>query len=109
MIMECTYGDKSHVSPEEAFDELRLVTGRTLKRGGKVIIPAFAVGRTQELVFSFHQMMEGGDIPSVPVFVDSPLAVNASDIFRLHKECFDAETQQFIEERSTRKRWVSHA
>ena len=98
MIMECTYGDKSHASPEEAFDELRQVTGRTLKRGGKVIIPAFAVGRTQELVYSFHQMMESGDIPSVPVFVDSPLAVNASDIFRLHKECFDAETQQFIEE-----------
>jgi metallo-beta-lactamase family protein len=96
LVMECTYGDKVHPSPELAFEELRRVTMRTLKRGGKVIIPAFAVGRTQELVYAFHQMMDAHDIPEVPVIVDSPLAVNASDIFRLHKECFDAQTQQFI-------------
>jgi len=72
------------------------VVNRTVKRGGKVIIPAFAVGRTQDLVYDVHMLMESGQIPSVPVFVDSPLAVNASDIYRAHPECFDEETQKFI-------------
>jgi metallo-beta-lactamase family protein len=61
-----------------------------------VIIPAFAVGRTQELVYGLHQMMDSGDIPPIPVIVDSPLAVNASDVFRAHPECMDEETRQFV-------------
>ncbi len=96
MIMECTYGDKPHSDPQEAYDELRQVVSKTIGRGGKVIIPAFAVGRTQELVYSLHRMIDSSDIPRIPVFVDSPLAVNASDIFRAHPECFDAETREFI-------------
>jgi len=96
LLMECTYGDKSHDDPQLAFDELREVVGRTLRRGGKVIIPAFAVGRTQELVYDLHQMMDGGEIPRVPVFVDSPLAVDASQIFRQHPECFDEQTREFV-------------
>jgi metallo-beta-lactamase family protein len=96
LLMECTYGDKPHLDPQQAFDELREVVGRTIERGGKVIIPAFAVGRTQELVYCLHQMIDAGDIPRVPVFVDSPLAVNASDIFRAHPEVFDQETKDFI-------------
>jgi metallo-beta-lactamase family protein len=63
-----------------------------------VIIPAFAVGRTQELVFNLNEMMHSGDVPMVPVYVDSPLAVNASDVFRRHQECLDAETRQFVAE-----------
>jgi len=94
--MECTYGDKPHRDPQMAYDELREVVGRTLGRGGKVIIPAFAVGRTQELVYDLNRMMDGGEIPRAPVFVDSPLAVNASDIFRAHPECFDQETREFM-------------
>jgi metallo-beta-lactamase family protein len=96
MIMECTYGDKPHHSPERAYDELRQVVGETVRRGGKVIIPAFAVGRTQELVYDLHRMFEAGEVPRVPVFVDSPLAVKTSDIFRAHPECFDQETREFI-------------
>ena len=96
LLMECTYGDKPHSHPEEAFDELRRVVSRTVERGGKVIIPAFAVGRTQELVYSLHRLIKSGDIPRVPVVVDSPLAVNATDIFRAHPECFDEETRDFI-------------
>lgn len=96
LIMECTYGDKSHNDPRAAYQELRGVVGRTVERGGKIIIPAFAVGRTQELVFSLNQMIDAQEIPSLPVYVDSPLAVNASDIFRAHPECFDEETQAFI-------------
>ena len=96
LLMECTYGDKPHRDPEIAYEELRQVAGRTLERRGKVIIPAFAVGRTQEIVYALHQMIESRQIPSVPVFVDSPLAVNATDIFKKHPECFDKETQEFI-------------
>jgi metallo-beta-lactamase family protein len=61
-----------------------------------VIIPAFAVGRTQELVYDLHQMMDDGAIPRVPVIVDSPLAVDASQIFRQHPECFDEQTREFV-------------
>ena len=96
LMMECTYGDKPHRDPMMAFDELREVVVKTVARGGKVIIPSFAVGRTQELVYSLHQMIENGDVPRIPVFVDSPLAINASDIFRAHPECFDDETREFM-------------
>ncbi len=96
LLMECTYGDKTHHDPQLAFDELQAVVGKTVARGGKVIIPAFAVGRTQELVYNLHQMLDSGAIPKIPVFVDSPLAVNASDIFRAHPEVFDAETKEFM-------------
>jgi metallo-beta-lactamase family protein len=96
LVMECTYGDKPHSDPQEAYDELRQVVARTAKRGGKVIVPAFAVGRTQELVYDLHRMINSGEIPRLPVVVDSPLAVNATDIFRAHPECFDEETKEFI-------------
>jgi metallo-beta-lactamase family protein len=98
LLMECTYGDKPHDDPSVAFEELRTVVSETVQRGGKIIIPAFAVGRTQELVYCLHQMVENKDIPRVPVFVDSPLAVNASDIFRAHRYLFDDETKAFIAE-----------
>ena len=100
--MECTYGDKVHRDPELSFRELGEVTKRTLERGGKVIVPAFAVGRTQELVYYLHQMIDAGTLPDIPVIVDSPLAVNASDIYKAHPECFDEETLRFI--RSDRHR-----
>jgi len=96
LLMESTYGDKAHRDPQAAFDELKQVAIRTIARGGKIIIPAFAVGRTQELVYCLHQMMDSGDVPKIPVFVDSPLAINASDIFRAHPEVFDEETKAFM-------------
>lgn len=98
MIMECTYGDKSHHDPALAFDEFQKAVKRTIERGGKVIVPAFAVGRTQEIVYHLNQMMYEGDVPRVPVYVDSPLAVKASDIFKNHLECFDDETREFVRE-----------
>lgn len=96
LIMECTYGDKPHESPEIAKQDLLDKIKKTLARGGKVIIPSFAVGRTQELVYSIHRFMDAGDLPKVPVFVDSPLAVNVTDIFRKHPECFDEEALEMI-------------
>jgi len=97
LLMESTYGDKPHRDPQHAYEEFRDVVARTVERHGKVIVPAFAVGRTQELVFCLNQMMSKGEVPTVPVFVDSPLAVNASDIFRRHPEVFDRETKEFVE------------
>ncbi len=96
LLMECTYGDKPHNDPDRAFAEFTETVKRTIDRGGKVIVPAFAVGRTQELVYCLHQMVHRGLLRRVPVFVDSPLAVQASQIFINHPEYFDAETQKFI-------------
>lgn len=96
LLMESTYGDKPHRDPDAAFHEFRDVVARTIKRDGKVIIPCFAVGRTQELVYFLNQMIKDGSIRRIPVFVDSPLAVNATEIFEKHPECFDKETHDFI-------------
>ena len=81
LIMESTYGDKPHRDPEPAFVELRDIVKRTVERGGKLIIPAFAVGRTQELVYMLNRMMTANATLRVPVYVDSPLAVEASQAF----------------------------
>jgi metallo-beta-lactamase family protein len=102
LIMECTYGDKPHRDPEAAYEELRQVVSRTWQRGGKVIVPAFAVGRTQELVYSLNRMITAGELPRIPVYVDSPLAVNVSEIFSHHPEIFDQETRQFMEDNGRR-------
>jgi metallo-beta-lactamase family protein len=102
LIMECTYGDRNHEDPLVALDELRQVLSRTIERGGKVIIPAFAVGRTQEIVYDIHQMIERGDLPKISVYVDSPLAVEASHVFIDHPEFFDDETCNFIKTAESR-------
>jgi len=98
LMMECTYGDRRHDDINEAFEEFKEVVRRTVNQGGKVIIPAFSVGRTQTLVYCLNEFMSSGEIPKVPVFVDSPLAVAASNIYRRHPECFDQETWDFISE-----------
>jgi metallo-beta-lactamase family protein len=96
LIMECTYGDTPHDDPMEAHREFHAVVLQTVARGGKVIIPAFAVGRTQELVYSLNMLVTSGQLKHIPVYVDSPLAVHASQIFEKHPECYDAETLEFI-------------
>jgi metallo-beta-lactamase family protein len=96
LMMECTYGDKQHHDPQEAYDELFKTINQTVRKGGKIIIPAFSVGRTQELVYMLNEMIQRRQISPLPVYVDSPLAVNASDIFRKFPEYFDAETKEFV-------------
>lgn len=97
LIMECTYGDKPHRDPEIAFEEFSAVVKKTIERGGKVIIPAFAVGRTQEIIYYLNQMISDKVITQIPVFVDSPLAINASEIFREFSDLFDDETKEFVQ------------
>lgn len=96
LITESTYGNRLHESPYEAKRDLRRVINETYRQGGKVIIPAFAVGRTQELVYDLHQLILEHKIPEMPIFVDSPLAVNVTEIFRLHPECYDQEITDFM-------------
>ncbi len=96
LIMESTYGHKEHRDPDLAAGELCEVVKRTVERGGKVIIPSFSLGRTQDLVYYLHEMMERGDIPRIPVFVDSPLAVSVTDVVRAHPEYFDEEAKTFM-------------
>ncbi len=102
LIMESTYGDRLHGTYEDARRKLEQVVCQTARRGGKVIIPAFAIGRTQELIYHLNQLDAQGDIPPVPVYVDSPLAVNATDVFRLHPEEWNREVQVFLEEGNRR-------
>ncbi|MFZ5919326.1 MAG: MBL fold metallo-hydrolase RNA specificity domain-containing protein [Chloroflexota bacterium] len=95
-ITESTYGDRLHGPPAEAEKELRRVVNETFQRGGKIIIPAFSVGRTQELVYALHRLSVARKIPELPIFVDSPLSTNVTEIFRLHPECYDQETRDFL-------------
>jgi len=72
------------------------VVNRTARRGGRIIVPAFAVGRTQQLVLLLHQLANEKRIPAIPIYVDSPLAVNVTDVHRAHPECFDEETRKYL-------------
>jgi len=99
LITEATYGNRLHPHLQEAEEELlRVVTEACAQRGGKLIIPSFAIGRTQELVYSLNKFFNQGRLPKVQIYVDSPLAVNATDIFRMHPECFNKEVLQVIEQ-----------
>ena len=89
VIMESTYGNRDHESVAAARGELARVVRETASRGGKLLVPAFAVGRAQELVYDLHGLAREGAIPKVPIFVDSPLAVDATTVFEMHPETFD--------------------
>jgi metallo-beta-lactamase family protein len=96
LILESTYGDRIHAPLGQVAETLTAIINRTAGRGGKIIVPAFAVGRTQQLVLILHQLMNAHRIPSIPVFVDSPLAINVTDVFRKHPECFNEEANRFL-------------
>jgi metallo-beta-lactamase family protein len=97
LVLESTYGDRLHPGEEETVRALQQTVSRTLARGGRLIVPSFAVGRTQELVATLHDLLERGAVPDVPIFVDSPLARVATGVYRQHPECFDAETREAFE------------
>jgi len=92
LITESTYGGRFHRPVEEMGEQILGPLRRACERKGKVIIPAFSVGRTQEIVFMLHRLRAEGKIDHFPVFVDSPLSVNVTGVFRAHPECFDEET-----------------
>jgi len=96
LITESTYGDRLHGDFGVARQKLKEVVRATARRRGKVIIPSFAVGRTQEIVYDLNELETAGDIPALPVFVDSPLALNATEVFRMHPEEWDDEVRAFL-------------
>ena len=100
LIIESTYADREHESVSGAEERLGELVRRIAERGGKLLIPAFAVGRTQELVYSLNELFRAGRIPGIPIYVDSPLAVDATDVFRLHPELFDRD-ERLIERTRT--------
>ena len=97
LLMECTYGGRDHGSTEQAYADCLDLFRRVADRGGKVVIPAFAVGRTQAIVYFLHQMIERGELPRLPIFVDSPLATNVTEVFRTFPHDFDDETRAFLQ------------
>jgi metallo-beta-lactamase family protein len=89
LIMESTYGNRDHESVEGARAQLAQVVRETAAKGGRVLIPAFAVGRTQEMIYALHGLVREGAIPAIPIYVDSPLAIDATTVFEMHPESFD--------------------
>ncbi len=97
LITESTYGDRLHDSIDKMDDDLAAVVDRTYQRGGKVIIPSFALERAQEVVLALKNLRQQKRLPKLKVYVDSPLTVKITDIFKLHPECYDAETLALIQ------------
>jgi metallo-beta-lactamase family protein len=97
LILESTYGDRLHKPLDAVEHKLADAVSRTAARGGRIICPAFAVGRTQQLVVLLHELVAKRKIPNIPIFVDSPLAVNVTDVFRKHADLFDEETRRFLD------------
>lgn len=99
LIMESTYGNRLHSPAEEVEEDFASTIMKVINEGGKVIIPAFAVGRTQTIVYLLHKLFDQNRIPEIPIYVDSPMAVDATAVFRSHPECLDRETYRiFLEE-----------
>lgn len=96
LIMESTYGNRVHEPIQSVSEKLADIVNRTYRQGGKIIVPAFAVGRTQQLVLLLHELIDAKTVPGFPIFVDSPLAVNVTDVFRKHPELYDAEAAAFL-------------
>lgn len=95
-ISESTYGGRLHDKVDGIKENLASVINKAVARNAKVIVPAFSVGRTQELVYEFHQICESSLAKRIPIYVDSPLSKNVTGIFREHPECFDKETTEFM-------------
>jgi metallo-beta-lactamase family protein len=96
IISESTYGGRTSPAVRDMKGRLAEVVHRTISRGGRLIIPAFSVGRTQTLLYQLNELFATGELAPVPVYVDSPLAINATDVFKMHPECYDRDARTFL-------------
>ena len=94
LVLESTYGDRLHGKTDDAMKMLAEIAERAVAKRGKILIPSFAIERTQELVYYFHLLVDEGIIPEIPIYVDSPMATNATTIFQVHPECYDEEIRE---------------
>jgi metallo-beta-lactamase family protein len=102
LIMESTYGGEVHPSKSnEEYKFIEIISDCCLKKKGKLLIPAFSVGRTQELIYMLNKLSNENKIPKINVYIDSPLSVNATQIFEMHRECFDNEIMQLMQNDET--------
>ena len=97
LIIESTYGGRFHDDIQKAKSKLKGIVERAVQKGGKLIVPTFALERTQEVVYYLNELIREGSLPRVPIYVDSPLASNLTEVFRNHPECFDDKTRQIFE------------
>lgn len=96
LITESTYGNRRHDNPEIMEKQFEETINEAIERKGKIIIPSFSIGRTQDVVYILSKLFSENKIPGIPVFVDSPLSVNATEIFKIHMECYDEEISNFL-------------
>jgi len=96
LLMESTYGGRNHEQQEEAVHRFSRIINSTFKAGGKLIIPSFSVGRTQEVLFYIHELVNRGEMPSMKVYVDSPLSFDATEVYKIHQECFDRRMREYL-------------
>jgi metallo-beta-lactamase family protein len=94
LLVESTYGDRLHKNKEETYEEFKKIILESYNRSGNIVIPAFAVERTQEIIFTLAELFKNGEIPPIPVYIDSPLAVSATKIFQENGECFDDDVKE---------------
>lgn len=99
LIMESTYGNRFHEPVQDIPGQLKTVIRETVERGGSVVIPAFAYGRTQELIYMIHELYNANEVPKIPIYIDSPLATKITRVFGEHAEVFDQETHDSFLER----------
>ncbi len=105
LIIESTYGNRLHESIDDVKGKLAEIMKQTCRRGGKLIIPAFALGRTQEIIYKLHRLIQENQIPDVPIYVDSPLANNVTEVFKKYANYFDSRTQEFFLKRHEDPLW----
>ena len=96
ILIESTYGNRLHKDRNDTFDEFKTILLDAINKNGNIIIPAFAVERTQEIIFILNKLFKSGEIPPIPVYIDSPLAISATEIFRENRQCFDEEMTELI-------------
>ena len=101
LMTESTYGDRRHAPIDKMDEELAEIIATVHKRGGKIVIPSFALERAQEIIYSLRTLQESGRLPKMPVYVDSPLTVKITDVFKLHPECLDDEARELLKGRNS--------
>ncbi len=98
VFMESTYGDRDHRSLRETLGELRDVVLRVAAKKGRLVVPAFAVGRSQDIIYHMAALFRDGQAPAFPIYLDSPMAIHATQIYEAHEELMDAETQELMQD-----------